>query len=758
LREPSAVLVEAGGARISRASLALLFGVAISLGAFLLFWIQPMFGKLVLPKLGGAPNVWITAMLFFQTMLLAGYGYAHLTSRYMPLRWQVAVHLSVLLIGLVSLPIGVASVALFEGSPISWLIALLAVSIGAPFFAVSATAPLMQRWFAHSGHPEAADPYFLYAGSNIGSIVALLSFPVLLEPLFGLDGQGWGWSIGYGFLIALTAACGFGLLRNGVVRAAAPAVVAEKVFAPVDARQRLWWIGLAFVPSSLMLGVTTRITTDVAAVPLLWVIPLTLYLLSYVLTFARHHLLSHRWMVRAQPYLMVLGLISIAHTGIWPLFFIDILVFFVIAMVCHGELNRRRPAASQLTDFYLCIAFGGMLGGVFNAIVAPLLFSGAYEYPIALIAAALLRPGRTGGVLKTRVRDVVLPLLLFILMVLLWVIFDINLKAYGWLGFYLFFVAAGIFLIAFKGRRIRFSLAMAATILVTALIGPGPAVLDRSRSFFGVYKVVNLQNGTVNALKHGSTLHGAQYADPDRWREPLTYYTREGPVGQFFDALNANRPPGRVGLLGLGVGTILCHGRSGQRWTIYEIDPLIERLARDTRYFHYLSECFDSSTMQVVYGDARLSLTNAGRREFDLLILDAFNSDAVPMHLLTREAFALYRERLSDGGLILLNFSNRHLDLRPVLAGLVADAGMYGLFQMFSPAAGANVIHAPSSWVVIGRNKADLQFLAGDARWLPLSAETRAIVWSDDFSDLLGVISWRVNFHGLSDAWNGTAP
>lgn len=714
-----------------------------------------MFGKMVLPSLGGAPNVWVTAMLFFQTMLLAGYGYAHLASRYIPLRRQVAVHLLVLLLGLVSLPIGMSLVTPFEENPVSWLFALMAVSIGLPFFAVSSTAPLVQRWFAHSGHPEAADPYFLYAGSNLGSIAALLSFPVLLEPFLGLDEQGRAWGVGYMVLIALIGACGFGLLRNGVTRAAATASAPEPDFAPVDTVQRFWWVGLAFVPSSLMLGVTTRITTDVAAVPLLWVIPLALYLLTYVLTFARHQTLSHRWMVRAQPYVMILGLISIAHVGEWPMFFVDLLVFFVIAMVCHGELIRRRPAATQLTEFYLWIAFGGMLGGVFNAVIAPLIFHGAYEYPIALVAAALLRPGRTGGVVKTRVRDVVLPAMLFAVMTLIWVIFDVNLKAYNWLGFYLFFMVAGIFLIAFKGRRVRFSLAMAAALVITALIGPGSKVLDRSRSFFGVYKVASLEDGAVHALKHGSTLHGAQYSDPDRWREPLTYYTAAGPVGQFFQALDANRPPRHVGLLGLGIGTILCQGRPGQRWTIFEIDPMVERIARDTRYFHYLSECFDPTAMEIIHGDARLSLADARHKKFDLLILDAFNSDAVPVHLLTREAFALYRDSLDEDGLILLNFSNRHLNLEPVLADLAADAGLYGLVQKYNPPISASAIHASSSWVVMARNPASLRILDGDPRWASLRSEGRNKVWTDDFSNLLSVVSWRIKFHGLSAAWNG---
>ncbi len=742
------------GDQVTNSALAFLFVTAISLGAFLLFWIEPMFGKMVLPLLGGAPNVWITAMLFFQTLLLAGYGYVHLTSCYMSHRGQVILHLLVMALGMSALPVVVVLAAPFADKPILWIVATMTVSIGLPFFAVSSTAPLIQRWFAATGHRYASDPYFLYAGSNFGSIVALLSFPALFQPFFGLNGQSWAWTAGYGVLIVLIAACGFSLIRNGGEDGAANSSAPGWDFAAVDTRQRLMWIALAFAPSSLMLGVTTRLTTDIAAVPLLWVIPLTLYLLTYVLTFARHKPLRHRWMIRLQPYAMVLGLISIAHVGLWPMLFVDLLVFFVIAMVCHGELVRRRPKASQLTEFYLWMAFGGMLGGVFNAVVAPLLFNGAYEYPIAFVIAALLRPGRTGGVVPTRVRDVALPILLFAVMALIWVTFDIGLKAYSWVGFYLFFVVAGIYLIAFKGRWLRFGLGMAAALVITSVIGPGAQVLDRSRSFFGIYSVISLEDGAAVGLKHGRTLHGAQYRDAERSRQPLTYYARIGPVGQFFEVLDEFHRPRRIGLLGLGVGSMLCYGHPGQQWTVYEIDPLVERIARNTRYFNYLSECMEPSAVEMIHGDARQSLAATPRRRFDLLVLDAFNSDAVPVHLLTREAFALYRDSLNPGGLILLNFSNKFLDLKPVLARLVADAGMHALTQEFVPPFEMIPEVAPANWLIAARNGDELRTFAEDPRWTPLTVEGRGPrLWTDDYSNILSVMRWRIDFHDPAAPW-----
>lgn len=746
------ITVEARADR-SRTFVAQLFAITMFVGALLVFWIQPMFGKMVLPLLGGAPNVWITAMLFFQTMLLAGYGYAHLVARFVPRRWQLVVHLSVLGLGFASLPVGVAHIGAFRDIPIAWLSAVMGVSIGVPFFAVSATAPLVQRWFASSGHPDAADPYFLYAASNIGSILVLLGYPVFLEPFLRLGEQSWAWAAGYAFLTVLIVACGLHVRRDEASREVAPAAEPVRRFAAVTARQRFLWVALAFAPSSLLLGVTTQITTDVAAAPLLWVVPLALYLLTYVVTFARRPLLRHHWMVIAQPYLLVAALFLLLPQGVWLRFLVLLAVFFVTAMVCHGELVRRRPAASHLTEFYLWMSFGGMLGGVFNAIVAPLVFNGVYEFGIALCVACMLRPGPAGGSRMPRVLDYLVPALLLFLVALPPKLLGVSLRDLHVPTLFVAFILATVIVFGSKRRPIRFGLGMGVLLLGTMTAGPDVHVIERHRNFFGVYKILSRQDGRMHVLEHGTTFHGAELTNPEMWREQLLYYTGDGPVGQVFAKLDRASPRRNIGLVGLGVGSMLCYGRPGQNWTIYEIDPMVERIARDTRYFRYLSACADGIEVRTVHGDARLALEKAGTGLFDLLVLDAFSSDAIPVHLLTREALAVYRAKLTPGGLILFHISNRHLDLNPVLARLVADAGMVGLVQRHQPPNPADRFRAPSVWAVIGRSEADLALFSDDSRWRRLQAPDRAAVWTDDFSNVLSVFDWHVQFRSLSELW-----
>lgn len=736
-----------------RAHVAPMFAITMFVGASLLFWIQPMFGKMVLPMLGGAPNVWIAAMLFFQTMLLGGYGYAHLVARFVPGHWQLVLHLSVLALGFASLPIGVAHITSFQDIPIVWLALIMGASIGLPFFAVSATAPLVQKWFAFSGHRDAADPYFLYAASNLGSILVLLGYPIVIEPFLRISEQSWGWTTGYGLLIALIAACGLHVLRKGASPDVAPIVEPERTFSAVTVRQRLMWIALAFAPSSLLLGVTTQITTDVAAVPLLWVLPLVLYLLTYVITFARRPLLRHHWMVVGQPYVLVMALFLLLPQGVWLRFLVLLAVFFVTAMVCHGELVRRRPAATHLTEFYFWMSFGGMLGGVFNAIIAPLVFNGVYEFAIALVVACLLRPGRSVGVLRNRWLDYIVPALLFVAVILPLKVFGVNLKDMQSPAIFIAFVMAAIVVFGSKSRPIRFGLGMGVLLMATVMAGSEIHVFERQRNFFGIYKISSKDEGRVHLLKHGTTFHGAQQTDPAFWRDPLLYYTREGPVGQAFATLDATRPLKSVGLVGLGVGSMLCYARPGQQWTVYEIDPHVERIARDKRYFRYMSECSGVPDMRTIYGDARLALAQQPKDLFDLLVLDAFSSDAVPVHMLTREALALYREKLKAGGLILFHISNRHLDLETVLARLIADAGMSGLIQRHRQPASAGQFRASSVWVVIGRTEQDLAPFSGDSRWKQMQARDVAAVWTDDFSNVLSVFKWHIEFRNLSDMW-----
>lgn len=708
--------------------------------ALLLFGLQPMFAKMVLPLLGGAPSVWITAMLFFQATLLIGYAYAHGITRLMNTRRLVIVHLAVLLIALISLPVSVAAVPPAEGAPVLWLIGLLALSVGLPFFAVSTSAPLLQRWFAQSGHGHAADPYFLYGASNLGSMVALLSYPTLVEPLLTLQMQSWIWSFGYGLLVLLIALCG-GLVFWGHAPAQTFAKAAENGGETIVWRRRALWVALAFAPSSLLLGVTTHITTDIAAVPLLWVVPLALYLFTFVLVFARKPLVKHSWMVALQPYIIVLVLLWIAGVGsFWLVVPIHLAVFFVTAMVCHGELARRRPSAANLTEFYFWMAFGGMLGGVFNALVAPVIFAEIHEYTIALVVALLLRPGSIGGGARSRVLDFALPAGLIVVILAARPVLGLDLKDYGSFGFVVVFCICYLLIFGFKERPLRYGLAVGALLFAKGVIVESDTLLSQERSFFGVYRVVSEPELGVNVFAHGTTAHGSQYTDPALWREPLSYHSRPGPLGQFFDVMGRDERFATVGLIGLGVGAALCHRSPSQTWWAYEIDPLVGQIAEDTRYFHYLEQCAPPESTHIRFGDGRLLLQGAAGGQFDLLIMDAFSSDSVPVHMITREAVELYLEKLSDGGVIMLNISNRFLDLTRVLGPIAADVGLAGLVQFYTPVEDSLYLDHASNWVALARDEADLAVLAADPRWQELTAPPDADLWTDNFSNILKVL------------------
>lgn len=718
-----------------------LFATTLFVSALLLFWVQPMFSRMVLPALGGSPAVWNTSMVFFQTALLVGYLYAHLVSRWLRLRRQVAVHLVLLTLAALTLPISIGAgwTPPTEGTPVLWLIALLGWCLGLPFVVVSATAPLLQKWFASSGHPAADDPYFLYGASNLGSILALLGYPLLLEPTLTLARQNEAWALGYAGLAVLVAICGLAMWRRPQTRHATEDSSAATARSEVGWGQRLHWLVLAFAPSSLLLAVTAHITTDLASVPLLWVVPLTLYLLTFVIVFARRPVLKHAWMVKAQPFILIpLALLFAQTSAFWLALPLHLAAFFVTAMVCHGELARRRPATSHLTEFYLWMAFGGMLGGAFNALLAPLVFDSVLEYPIALVIACFLRPTldpKPGRL----VANLGLPLVVLVLMVLQLQWRRLGLPGLGDAGVLAFFVPVALLLYSFAERPLRFGLGIAAVLIVALLSGQPNQVQARARSFFGVY-TIKLDPAGYHILVHGTTVHGAQATDPASRKEPLTYYHRDGPLGQIFKALGDR--PRSVGAVGLGVGTVACYRRPGQRWTFYEIDPLVVRIARDARYFHYLADCAPDAG--IVLGDARRALQEAPSGQYDLLILDAFSSDAIPVHLLTREAIALYRDKLAPGGLIALHISNRNLDLAPVVANLLADAGLVGRFQSQTPSREAQLAYRNAArWVVIARSDADLGALASDPRWRQVEADSGG-PWTDDFSNLVGALRWRL--------------
>ena len=641
-----------------------------------------------------------------------------MTTRWLGVRKQVMLHLAILLVPLFLLPIAIPRGWLpsAQGSPIPWLLVVLAVSAGLPFFAVSATSPLLQRWFTASGHRSASDPYFLYAASNLGSLLALASYPTIVERRWGLVQQSRWWSVGYVALLVLTAICGLCARRRAADDGIAGAA-AEPSAIPLPLLRRLRWLLLAFVPCSLMLSVTTYITNEVAPIPLLWVIPLGIYLLTFVLVFARRRLVSHVWMVRALPlvvlavlWTMVGLLLGQAMEPLDCLIALHLLALFVVAMVCHGELANDRPPGWQLTEFYLWISAGGVLGGMFNALLAPWLFPMVLEYPITLVLACALMPRRASATpgCYGYFGDVAWPVALGLFTAGLIVILNHVPFETRWLGSTLAFGIPSVLCLAFSRRPLRLALGVTAILLVITLPPWARSrPVYRARSFFGIHQVI--VDGEYHSLKHGSTVHGVQSTDPARRREPLSYYSRPGPLGELLAAVPTALKQ-RVGVVGLGAGTVACYGERGQQWTFYEIDPTVERIARDPRYFTFLADC--PADVTVVLGDARLSLQRAPDGQFGVLILDAYNSDSLPMHLITREALALYLRKLAPDGVLAFHISTRHLDLKSVLANLALDAHLYALHMNdFTGNSGHAQGRFSSRWLVMTRTPASVESL-----------------------------------------------
>ena len=714
--------------------------------ALLLFWVQPLIAKMMLPLLGGAPAVWNTAMMFFQLVLLAGYGYAHLLTRSVPASRQAWIHGALLVAAATALPFTVGDQTpptdAATSSVALWLTGRLLVVVGLPFFALSASAPLLQSWFTRTGHAAAGDPYFLYGASNLGSLVALLAFPLALEPLSTLSMQSRIWALVFAVLVAMIGGCALAARLGSPNADAVSAPRGESAMSVPNWRSRAVWIALAFVPSSLLLGVTSYITTDVASAPLLWVIPLALYLLSFVVTFARRPMITMRWSLTGQAVSLavVVLLFMMPAPPLSAVIPAHYLAFFFIALVCHGTLAARRPAAARLTEFYFCLSLGGALGGVLNALIAPIVFSSTYEYPLALILACALTAAARPAVKFDKI-DLVLPLAM--LTAVIGVIEGWgNLSALGPLAMIAALLLIAVGVLSLASRPLRFSLAVAAVLIPTTLDRSNEGVLEQDRSFFGVHRVKVDAALPMLDLAHGTTQHGAEFTDPARWRSQVRYYYSGGPAGQFFAGLRAARQaPQRVAVIGLGTGALNCYASQGEAWTFYEIDPVVVRIAHDTRYFHYLEQC--GADTKIVLGDGRLSLKADPNRHYDVLILDAFSSDAIPMHLLTREAIELYLDRLAPNGVMLLHISNRNLRLTPMLASLASDLRLAARHQLFLPSPAEEAEGAVGSeWMAMARRQSDLAFLDSEPRWGKLSPARQVSAWTDNFSNIVSVLKW----------------
>ncbi|WP_342710742.1 fused MFS/spermidine synthase [Bradyrhizobium sp. B124] len=720
-----------------------IYPAALFLSALLLFAIEPMFAKMVLPRLGGAAAIWSVAMVFFQSALLLGYAYAHVLSRTLSPGPSALVHLGLLAIAAATLPVGIAhgfEAASQQGLEL-WLLALFAASIGLVFVALAATAPLLQNWFAASGHPQAANPYLLYAASNLGSFVALMTYPFVVEPLLTLRTQIQLWSFGY-FLLTLLIVAAAIVVAGAAGRSidqASPGTAA----APTAAERTMWTV-LAAIPAGLVVAVTAAISVDLAAAPFLWVLPLSLYLLTFVAIFRERAWVAHKTVLKLVPFAAV-ALVSTASVVVRPYFGVLLVMhlasFLVIALACHGELYRRRPEPARLTEFYLWTSFGGMIGGIFAGLIAPHIFDGVAEYPILVLAALLAMPGAFDGGPHRMLRQSGPGLALAALTLgIVWLHLHIPASAARPIDIVLILLAGAMVLVR-RQPAVFFGLAVFA--FAIARIDPLFAPIEQVRSFFGVHRVVEDRSGQFRLLMHGTTAHGAERvrnADgtPIKGRpEPTTYYYVGGPIS---DAIAAARHAQgrltRVAAVGLGTGSLACHRQDGEEWTYFELDPQVVRIARDPALFHFLSEC--GPDIRIVLGDARLTLTASPER-YDLIVLDAFSSDAIPVHLLTREAFTGYMAHLTAHGVIVLHISNRHMALRgPAAAvGLAEGLVAFGKAEL-PPTTPQEDARTASDVVVFARDVKDLGDLPSQG-WTRLDPGAR-VAWTDDYANILGAV------------------
>jgi hypothetical protein len=721
----------------------MLYATTLFLSALLLFAVQPMFTKMVLPRLGGAPTVWSVAMVFFQAALLAGYAYAHLVVRRLPLALGALVHLGVLAAAAATLPIAVAQGL---GAPPTsgiafWLLGLFALSIGLPFAVLSASAPLLQGWFAASGHPHAGNPYVLYAASNLGSFAALIVYPVVIEPLLPLKAQAQLWSGGFAVLALAIAVASLFVARRP------PLPETQTTTGSVAARDRLAWLTLAAIPAGLVIAVTSYITTDVAAAPFLWVVPLALYLLTFVAVFRDRPWIRQQTVVRLAPVLV--APLSIGLLGGNKLFWLamiglNLAAFVLLALLCHGELYRRRPAPVRLTEFYLWVSLGGVLGGIFAALLAPHVFNRVYEYPILVAAAVLVLPGMFTTGLRRFLGESVPILAVAGFLIAAQLMFDVRLPASAELPFQVVLVALAAVMLLQRHRPARFFALAVLAFVVTGLWQPGFKRVETARSFFGVHQVIETMDGRYRLLYHGTTLHGAERIGADGKRadtvpEPLTYYYFGGPMSEAIDAVRAARGGlAHVAAVGLGTGSLACHRRGTEDWTFFEIDADVVRIARDPRLFSFISVC--APDVPVVLGDARLTLAASAQR-YDLIILDAFSSDAIPVHLLTREALGGYLARLAPGGALLLHISNRHMELGEVVASVGATEGLVTyLKQDHRPDVVATDFKTNALVAALARKPADLGDLPRQPGWRGIAPDPRVAAWTDDYSDIFGAI------------------
>lgn len=730
-----------------------LYTLTIFVGSALLFLVQPLIAKQLLPIFGGSPLVWNTSLLFFQTMLLLGYLYAHLSIKWLGAQRQAYVHILLVALGLLVLPLHVPQALLaayknalansptsLMASPGPILLGMLLMSVGLPFFALAAGAPTLQRWFAQTDDPAAKDPYFLYQASNLASMVALLGYPLWFEKEFLLGQQSLYWSFGYGALIVLLGLCAVRLNRTEA-REPAPN---EGLKTTISRSDRATWIFVAAGPTAMLGGLTTFLTTNVSPIPLLWVLPLALYLITFVIAFSNRLKRGYLFKYGATAATFVTVILMMLGKNNPPVFIMPLHLagYFLTALACHYELGRSRPSAEHLTEYYVWMSVGGMLGGLFSSLLAPVLFVQPFEYMASIVICFLAIGVAVRKEQPFKWLDLLYPAMAAGVVIVVEKNWWYGPHEYDWC--YVALLAMTIF----SFRPIRLGL------LLTGFFGlyvynnmTAVQHIFQQRSFFGMLDVrKETVKGTVlHKLVHGNTLHGGEFMSGPLVNKPTSYYSPQSGLGAAFARLGNTPRFDHIAVVGLGTGTTASFGRSGQSIDYYELDPHVEAMARNRQLFTYISD--SKASIRVFIGDARLRLNEAPDGHYGLIVLDAFSSDAIPIHLLTREAVQMYFQKLAPDGILAVHISNRYLRLEPVCAAISRDLGMYGqrLFDRQIEVMLPTEFHFPSHWDLLTRNKAALDPVTnGDKRWENMDAPA-ARAWTDDYSNVLSAVRLDVS-------------
>ena len=735
-----------------------LFTLTVLVGSFLLFLVQPMVARMALPTLGGAPAVWNSAMLVYQALLLGGYAWAHFLGRF-PVKRQVMLHGGLLLLAIICLPVHLVALTPPSGDNVFLFVPMLLIaSVGPLLFAVSAQAPLMQRWFSDSA--PSANPYALYAASNLGSFGGLIAYPLLVEPTMRVSWQSWSWSALYLLLVALVLLCGVTVTRLVASRpdsAAKAAVAAHPTSPRPTMRRMLTWIALSAIPSGLMLSTTTHLTTDIMAMPLMWAIPLGIYLLSFSIAFSE----SRRWadfcLLLAPALLLLSGGISMMSqgSGNMAIAATSMIMLFTVAVSLHSYLYHLRPETDRLTLFYLLMSVGGALGGLFCALIAPLAFDWVYEHPLLIVAAGLMLPlpplipwADAFKIAKSSQRIIA-------------VVLAVAVCAIGWwLGQHwtasftkpelIAIAAIALIGIASIGWRLPFVLS-----LMALMYGFGGLdtiktsfTHDRTRSYFGVYTIREHPEIGQRTLSHGTTLHGTQLTARGQELTETSYYGPDSGVGLAFTrADQLYGPHATIGVVGLGSGTLSCYRQTGQNWHFFEIDPAMVRIARDSGRFAFFPTC--ARGVPIHLGDARIELGKVQAHSFDMLAIDAFSSDAIPLHMLTREAFGVFERALQPDGIALVHISNRFINLEPVLRAMQDQAGWSAMVRYDMPDMhDQQLARTGSIWVAMSRSPSAIQRLVASTRaepnnrgvWRPLETDDAPRMWTDDYASVMPIL------------------